>query len=93
MLTLSGRPMPGVVADHLILALPLREPDQVQPARAGVMADVRGEPLSHRQHQRRRDEPVPAVLAEEPVMPCPYCSRGCRIVSIIRSMQRTSSLT
>jgi hypothetical protein len=67
MLTLSGRPMPGVVADHLILALPLREPDQVQPARAGVMADVRGEPLSHRQHQRRRDEPVPAVLAEEPV--------------------------
>jgi hypothetical protein len=26
-------------------------------------------------------------------MPCPYCSRGCRKVSITRSMQQTSSLT
>jgi hypothetical protein len=26
-------------------------------------------------------------------MPCPYCSRGCRNVSITRSMHRTSSLT
>jgi hypothetical protein len=31
------------------------------------MADVGGEPLSHRQHQRRRDELVAAVLAEEPM--------------------------
>jgi hypothetical protein len=26
-------------------------------------------------------------------MPCPYCSRGRRNVSITRSMQRTSSVT
>jgi hypothetical protein len=31
------------------------------------MADTGGEPLGHRQHQRRGDEPVAAVLAEEPV--------------------------
>jgi len=31
------------------------------------MADVGGEPLGHRQHQRRGDKLVPAVLAEEPV--------------------------
>jgi hypothetical protein len=35
------------------------------------MADAGGEPLGHRQHQRRGDEPVPAVLAEEPVDPLP----------------------
>jgi hypothetical protein len=51
----------------LVLALPLGEPDQVQPARIDVMADVGGEPLGHRQHQRRGDKLVPAVLAEEPV--------------------------
>jgi hypothetical protein len=26
-------------------------------------------------------------------IPCPYCSRGCRSVSITRSIQRTSSVT
>ena len=31
------------------------------------MADVRGEPLRHRPHQRRGHELVPAVVAEEPV--------------------------
>jgi hypothetical protein len=31
------------------------------------MADTGGEPLGHRQHQRRGDKPVPAVLAEDPV--------------------------
>jgi hypothetical protein len=30
------------------------------------VTDVRGEVPGHRQHQRRGDEPVPAVLAEEP---------------------------
>jgi hypothetical protein len=33
--------------------------------------DVAGEPLGHRQHQRRGDEPVPAVLAEKPVNALP----------------------
>jgi len=31
------------------------------------MADVGGEPLGHRHHQRRGDELVAAVTAEEPV--------------------------
>ena len=31
------------------------------------MADVGGEPLGHRAHQRRGYELVPAVMAEEPV--------------------------
>jgi hypothetical protein len=35
------------------------------------MADLSGEPLGHRQHQRRGDEPVAAVLAEELVDPLP----------------------
>jgi hypothetical protein len=35
------------------------------------MADIGGEPLGHRVHQRRGDELVPAVLAEEPVDPLP----------------------
>jgi hypothetical protein len=35
------------------------------------MADAGGEPPGHRQHQRRGDEPVPAVLAEEIVDPLP----------------------
>ena len=62
--------MPGqVLLGELVLALPLREPDQAPPARIDVMADVGGEPLGHRQHQRRGDEPVPAVLAEEVVDP------------------------
>ncbi|HEU5219603.1 MAG TPA: hypothetical protein VFU23_13165 [Gemmatimonadales bacterium] len=56
-----GQVLPG----DLVLALSLREPDQVQPARVDVMADAGGEPRGHRQHQRRGDEPVAAVLAEE----------------------------
>jgi hypothetical protein len=35
------------------------------------MADVGGEPLGHRQHQRRGDKPVAPVLAEEVVDPLP----------------------
>jgi len=64
--------VPGqVLLGDLVLALPLREPDQVQPARIDVMADAGGEPPGHRQHQRRGDEPVAPVLAEEPVDPLP----------------------
>src|SRR5262249_4475152 len=58
--------MPGpVLRADLVLALPLREPDQVQPTRIDVMADVGGEPRGHWQHQRRGDKPVAAVLAKE----------------------------
>jgi hypothetical protein len=58
--------VPGqVLLCYLVLALSLREPDQVQPARIDVVADVGGEPLGHRQHQGRGGEPVAAVLAEE----------------------------
>ena len=58
--------VPGqVLLGDLVFALPPGEPDQVQPARIDVMADAGGEPLGHRQHQRRGGEPVPAVLAEE----------------------------
>jgi hypothetical protein len=35
----------------------------------------------------------PRCRQKNPWIPCPYCSRGCRNVSIIRSMQRTSSVT
>ena len=35
------------------------------------MADAGGEPPGHRQHQRRGDKPVPAVLAEDVVDPLP----------------------
>jgi len=35
----------------------------------------------------------PRCWQKNPWIPCPYCSRGCRNVSIIRSMQRTSSVT
>jgi len=35
----------------------------------------------------------PRCWQKNPWIPCPYCSRGCRNVSITRSMQRTSSLT
>jgi hypothetical protein len=35
------------------------------------MADAGGEPPGHRQHQRGGDEPVAAVLAEEPADPLP----------------------
>jgi hypothetical protein len=64
--------VPGqVLLGDLVLALSLREPEQVQPARVDVMADVGGEPLGHRQHQRRGGEPVAAVLAEELVDPLP----------------------
>jgi hypothetical protein len=60
--------VPGqVLLGDLVLALPLREPDQVQPAGIDVVADAGGEPLGHRVHQRRGDELVAAVLAEEPV--------------------------
>ena len=61
---------PARYSFELVLALPLREPDQVQ-ARIDVMADVGGEPLGHRQHQRRGGEPAAAVLAEEIVDPLP----------------------
>jgi hypothetical protein len=60
---MAGQVPPG----DLVLALPLGEPDQVQPADVDVMADVGGEPLGHRPHQRRGDELVPPVMAEEPV--------------------------
>jgi len=64
--------VPGqVLLGDLVLALALREPDQVQPARIDVMADVGGEPLGHRHHQRRGDELVAAVTAEESVDPLP----------------------
>ena len=64
--------LPAIVAGQvgpgdLVLALPLGEPDQVQAAGVNVVADVRGEPLGHRPHQRRGHELVPAVMAEEPV--------------------------
>ena len=64
--------LPSVVAGQvapgdLVLALPLGEADQVQAADVDVVADVRGEPLGHRAHQRRGHELVPAVMAEEPV--------------------------
>ena len=60
--------MPGQVPPgHLVLALALGEPDQVQAADVDVVADVGGEPLGHRAHQRRGHELVPAVVAEEPV--------------------------
>ena len=60
--------MPGQVPPgHLVLALALREVDQVQAAGVDVVADVRGEPLGHRAHQRRGHELVPPVVAEEPV--------------------------
>ena len=60
--------MPGQVPPgDLVLALPLGEADQVQAADVDVVADVRGEPLGHRAHQRRGHELVPAVVAEEPV--------------------------
>ena len=63
------------------LLCPFASRDQVQLARIHVMADVGGEPLGHRQHQRRGDEPVPAVLSKKQSwIPCPYCSRGCRSV-------------
>ena len=35
----------------------------------------------------------PRWWQKNPWMPCPYCSRGWRKVSSIRSMQRISSLT
>ena len=58
--------VPGqVLLCDLVFALSLGEPDQVQPARIDVMADVGSELRGHRQHQRRGDEPVAAVLAEE----------------------------
>jgi hypothetical protein len=57
------------------------------------MADTGSEPPGHRVHQRRGDELVPAVLAEEPWIPCPYRSRGCRNVSSTLSVHRTSSVT
>jgi hypothetical protein len=59
----AGQVPPG----DLVLALPFREPDQVQAADVNVVADVRGEPLGHRPHQRRGHELVPPVVAEEPV--------------------------
>ena len=60
--------MPGQVPPgDLVLALPLGEADQVQAAGVDVVADVGGEPLGHRPHQRRGHELVPAVVAEEPV--------------------------
>ncbi len=64
--------LPAVVAGqvppgHLILALAFREPDQVQAAGVDVVADVGGERLGHRPHQRRGHELVPPVVAEEPV--------------------------
>ena len=52
---------------HLVLALAFGEADQVQAAEVDVVADVRGEPLGHRAHQRRGHELVAAVMAEEPV--------------------------
>jgi len=52
-------------------ALPLREADQVQAAGIDVVADAGGEPLGHRQHERRGHELVPAVMAEEPVNALP----------------------
>ena len=50
-LVAAGPPSQVALGD-LVLTLPLGEPDQVQPARIDVMADVGGEPLGHRQHQR-----------------------------------------
>ena len=60
---MAGQVGPG----DLVLALPLGEPDQVQAADVDVVADVRGELLGHRPHQRRGHELVPPVMAEEPV--------------------------
>jgi len=58
--------VPGqVLLCDLVFALSLGEPDQVQPARIDVMTDAGSELRGHRQHQRRGDEPVAAVLAEE----------------------------
>jgi hypothetical protein len=65
-LVAAGLPCQVALGD-LVLALPPGEPDQVQPPRVNVVMDIRGEVLGHRQHQRRGDELVPAVLAEEPV--------------------------
>jgi hypothetical protein len=64
---MAGQVPPG----DLVLALPLGEPDQVQPADVDVVADVRGEPLGHRAHQRRGHELVPPVVAEKPVNALP----------------------
>ena len=60
---MAGQVPPG----DLVLALPLGEPDQVRAADVDVVADVSGEPLGHRPHQRRGHELVPPVMAEEPV--------------------------
>jgi hypothetical protein len=59
----AGQVLPG----DLVLALPFGETDQVQVAGVDVVADIGGEPLGHREHQRRGRELIPAVIAEEPV--------------------------
>ena len=69
-LVAAGPPGQAALGD-LVLARPPGEPDQAQPARIHVMADAGGEPPGHRQHQRRGDKPVPAVLAEDVVDPLP----------------------
>ena len=60
---MAGQVLPG----DLVFALAFREPDQVQVAGVDVVADVGGEPLGHRPHQRRGHELIAAVVAEEPV--------------------------
>ena len=87
--------MPGqVLLGELVLALPLREPDQA-PAGAyrcngGCQAVNRSVIGSISAEETNR---LPRCWQKKLWIPCPYCSRGCRSVSITRSMQRTSSVT
>ena len=74
------------------LLCPLVNRTRTRPARIDVMADVGGELRGHRQHQRRRGEPVDLLIGEPVADPLNRLGVADRAERVIQGRERDAFL-